>query len=137
MTNRYSRQILFSGIGESGQKKIEKSFAVIIGCGALGTITATALVIAGVGKVRIIDRDFIEEHNLQRQVLFDEKDIQKGLPKAKAAESHLQKVNSAINIEGVTADVNASNIEKFVRGANIIVDGLDNFETRLLINEVS
>jgi adenylyltransferase/sulfurtransferase len=135
--NRYSRQILFPYIGKQGQEKLSNSSAVIIGCGALGTIIATTLVRAGVGKVRIIDRDFIEEHNLQRQVLFDEDDIKAQLPKAIAAERHLKKVNSSIEVEGIVADVNYKNIEKFVNGANVILDGLDNFETRFLINDVS
>ncbi len=137
MINRYSRQTLFSGIGKEGQKKLGNSCAAIIGCGALGTIIATSLVRAGVGKVRIIDRDFIEYHNLQRQVLFDEEDVKAGLPKAIAAERHLKKVNSSVEVEGVVADVNYTNIERLVRGANIILDGLDNLETRLLINDTS
>jgi adenylyltransferase/sulfurtransferase len=135
--DRYSRQVLFRGIGEEGQRKLGNSCAVIIGCGALGTVIATSLVRAGVGRVRIIDRDFIEYHNLQRQVLFDEDDVRNQLPKAIAAERHLKKVNSSIEIEGIVADVNYTNIEKFVHDADIILDGLDNFETRLLINDVS
>ncbi len=137
MIDRYSRQTLFPGIGEEGQKKLGNSSVVIIGCGALGTIIATSLVRAGVGKVRIIDRDFIEYHNLQRQVLFDEEDIKAELPKAIAAERHLKKVNSSIEIEGVVADVNYTNIERLVAGADLILDGLDNLETRFLINDVA
>ncbi|MDP2729261.1 MAG: ThiF family adenylyltransferase [Dehalococcoidales bacterium] len=137
MIDRYSRQILFPGIGKEGQKKLGNSYAVIIGCGALGTIIATSLVRAGVGRIRIIDRDFIEYHNLQRQVLFDEEDIEAELPKAVAAERHLKKVNSSVEIEGVVADVNYTNIERFVRGADVILDGLDNIETRFLINDAS
>jgi molybdopterin-synthase adenylyltransferase len=137
MTDRYSRQVLFPGIGEKGQKKLGKSYAVIVGCGALGSIIATILVRAGVGKVRIIDRDFIEVHNLARQVLFDEDDVKNQLPKAIAAERYLRKVNSSIEIEGIVADVNYANIEELTRGADIILDGLDNFETRGLINDVS
>ena len=137
MTDRYSRQILFSPIGKNGQKKLAESNAVIIGCGALGTVIATILVRAGVGKVRIIDRDFIEYHNLQRQVLFDEDDIRNQFPKAVAAERHLRKVNSAVKVEGIVADVNYTNIEKLVRGADIILDGLDNLETRFLINDAA
>ena len=137
MTDRYSRQILFPGIGEEGQKKLGNSSVVIIGCGALGSIIATSLVRAGVGKVRIIDRDSIEYHNLQRQVLFDEDDIRNQIPKAIAAERHLKKVNSSVEIEGVVADVNYANIERLVAGANLILDGLDNLETRFLINDVS
>ena len=137
MIDRYSRQTLFSGIGEEGQRRLGNSCVLIIGCGALGTIMATSLVRAGVGKTRIIDRDFIEYHNLQRQVLFDEDDIKNQLPKAIAAERHLKKVNSSVEIEGIVADVNYTNIERLVRDADIILDGLDNFETRLLINDVS
>src|SRR3972149_1881923 len=137
MIDRYSRQILFSEIGEAGQQKLGKSSVVIIGCGALGTVIATALVRAGVGKVRIIDRDFIEYHNLQRQVLFDEEDIKAGLPKAIAAERPLKKGNSSVEMEGIVADVNYTNIEKLCSGADVILDGLDNIETRLLINDIS
>ncbi len=137
MIDRYSRQTLFPGIGKEGQKKLDNSYVVIIGCGALGTIIATSLVRAGVGKVRIIDRDFIEYHNLQRQVLFNEEDIKAELPKAIAAEKHLKKVNSSVEIEGVVSDVNYTNIERLVAGADLILDGLDNLEARFLINDVS
>ncbi len=137
MIDRYSRQALFPGIGKEGQKKLGNSSVAIIGCGALGTVIATSLVRAGVGKVKIIDRDFIEYHNLQRQVLFDEEDIRNGLPKAIAAERHLKRVNSSVEVEGVVADVNYTNIERLVGNADIILDGLDNFETRFLINDVS
>ena len=137
MIDRYSRQVLFPGIGKEGQRRLDNSCAVIIGCGALGTVIATSLVRAGVGKVRIIDRDFIEYHNLQRQVLFNEDDIRNGLPKAIAAEQHLKKVNSSVEIEGIVADVNYTNIERLISGADLILDGLDNFETRFLINDVS
>jgi len=129
--------MLFPGIGEEGQKKLTHSSVAIIGCGALGTVIATSLVRAGVGKVKIIDRDFIEYHNLQRQVIFDEEDIRNELPKAIAAERHLKKVNSSVEVDGVVADVNYANIERLVAGADLILDGLDNFETRLLINDVS
>ncbi len=137
MVDRYSRQILFPGIGKEGQKKLGDSCVVVVGCGALGTVIATSLVRAGVGKIRVVDRDFIEYHNLQRQVLFDEEDIKNGLPKAIAAEQHLKKVNSMVEIEGVVADVNYTNVERFASGADLILDGLDNFETRFLINDVS
>jgi adenylyltransferase/sulfurtransferase len=137
MIDRYSRQILFPAIGEEGQAKLEQSSVVIIGCGALGTVIATALVRAGIGKIRIVDRDFIEYHNLQRQVIFDEEDIREGLPKAAAAERYLRKVNSSIDIEGLVSDVNYTNIERLVESADVILDGLDNMETRLLINDVS
>jgi adenylyltransferase/sulfurtransferase len=137
LRTRYSRQMMFPAIGEEGQVKLSKGNVVIIGCGALGTNIATFLVRAGVGKVRIVDRDFIEYHNLQRQVLFDEEDIKAALPKAIAAERHLRKVNSLVEIEGIVADVNYTNVERFCSGANVILDGLDNFETRFLINDVA
>ena len=137
MIDRYSRQILFSGIGQEGQKRLGNSCVLIIGCGALGTLIATSIVRAGVGKVKIVDRDFIEYHNLQRQVLFDEDDIKNGLPKAIAAERDLRKANSSVEVEGIVADVNFANIEKFITGVDLILDGLDNFETRFLINDVS
>lgn len=135
LRDRYSRQTMFHGIDEEGQAKLLSSSAVIIGCGALGCIIATLLVRAGVGKIKIVDRDFIEYHNLQRQILFDEDDIQAGLPKAIAAERHLRKVNSTVEIQGIVTDVNYANIEQLCMGTNVILDGLDNFETRFLIND--
>jgi len=135
--DRYSRQTLFHGIKEEGQKKLAGSSIAIIGCGALGTVTATTLARAGVGRIRIVDRDFIEYHNLQRQVIFTEDDIKEQLPKAVAAARYLKKVNSGIDIEGIVADVNYSNIERLVSGFDVIVDGLDNLETRFLINDIS
>ena len=137
MVDRYSRQIIFPEIGEAGQQKLGRSSVVIIGCGALGTVIASTLVRAGVGKLKIIDRDFIEYHNLQRQILFDENDIESQLPKAIAAERHLKKINSSIEIEGIVSDVNYTNIEKLVTGFDVIVDGLDNLETRYLVNDVA
>jgi len=137
MTDRYSRQIIFPGLGEKGQRKLLKRHVVIIGCGGLGSMIATALVRAGVGRVRVVDRDFIEYHNLHRQVLYDEDDIKNELPKAAAAERQLKKINSSIDIEGIVADVNRSNIEELVSGVDLIMDGMDNFEGRLLINDVS
>jgi len=128
---------MFPAIGEEGQVKLSNGSVVIIGCGALGTNIATFLVRAGVGKVRIVDRDFIEYHNLQRQVLFNEEDIKAGLPKAIAAERHLKKVNSLVEVEGIVADANYTNIESLCSGADVILDGLDNLETRFLINDVA
>ena len=135
--DRYSRQVIFPGIGKEGQEKLARSTVVVIGCGALGTVAATALARAGVGTLRIIDRDFIEYHNLQRQILFDEEDVRLQIPKAIAAERHLKAANSAIEVEGIVADVNYRNVERLVEGADVIVDGLDNLETRYLINDVS
>jgi len=135
MISRYSRQELLSMIGKEGQEKISKGKVVIIGCGALGTHIANGLARAGIGNIRIIDRDFIELHNLQRQILFTEEDIKKELPKAVAAKEHLEKINSEINIEATVRDVNFTNIEKFIKGFDVVVDGTDNFSTRYLINE--
>src|SRR6201997_4158490 len=103
---RYSRQILFAEIGEEGQERLRASSAAIVGCGALGTALANLLVRAGVGRLRIIDRDFVEDSNLQRQTLFDESDVRDALPKAVAAERRLAAVNSQVRVEGIVADVN-------------------------------
>jgi molybdopterin-synthase adenylyltransferase len=136
MINRYSRQTILPQIGTAGQEKLKKSHVLLLGCGALGTVIANALVRAGIGKLRIIDRDFVEIHNLQRQVLFNEQDIEEQIPKAIAAERHLRLINSSVEVEGIVADINCSNIERFVAGADLILDGLDNFETRGLVNDV-
>ncbi len=135
--DRYSRQTLFPGIGPEGQRKLGAASVVQIGCGALGTVIASALTRAGVGRLRIVDRDFIENHNLQRQLLYTERDIVENLPKATAAERHLREANSEIEIEGVVADFNQSNAEKLAAGADVIVDALDNFDARFLINDVA
>ncbi len=137
LRNRYSRQTAFEGIGDAGQEKLCSSTAVIIGCGALGCNIAQLLARAGVGKLRIIDRDFVEEHNLSRQVLFTEEDVKQEVPKAKAAQRILSKANSTIEIEGIVADVNPTNIESFCHDADVILDGLDNLETRYLVNDVA
>lgn len=137
MIDRYARQRIFYGIGDEGQKKLGESYAVVMGCGALGSSIATCLVRVGVGKVRLVDRDFIEYHNLHRQMLYDEDDIKEQLPKAIAAARHLRRVNSAVEIEGIVSDINNANIEKLVAGADVILDGLDNYETRYLINDVA
>jgi adenylyltransferase/sulfurtransferase len=135
--DRYYKQTLLREIGPEGQEKLKNSSVVIAGCGALGTSAANNMVRAGVGKVTIIDRDYIEYDNLPRQILFDEDDIKKGLPKAVAAAEKLQKINSSAEIVPVVADLTSANIEKLVAGADLIMDGTDNFETRFLINEVS
>ncbi len=132
---RYSRQILFQHIGKDRQKLLMNRTAVVIGCGALGTISSSYLVRAGVGQLKIIDRDFIEENNLQRQILFDENDISENLPKAVAAQRKLQKSNNSVRIEGIVTDVNYSNIDELTSDADIIIDGTDNFESRFLIND--
>lgn len=133
--SRYHRQYLFSKIGEAGQRKICSSRVVIIGCGALGTVLVNTLARAGVGFLRIVDRDFIEPNNLQRQVLFDENDIKENLPKAVAAERKARQINSQIQIESIVSDVNFTNIEHFIGDVDLVLDGTDNFETRFLIND--
>jgi molybdopterin/thiamine biosynthesis adenylyltransferase len=136
-SDRYLKHILFPGIGEAGQKKLGRSNVVVVGCGGLGSTAAGALARAGIGRLRIIDRDLIEYHNLHRQVLYDEEDVKQRIPKAVAAERHLRAANSSIEVEGVVADVNNGNVEKLVEGADVIVDGLDNLEGRYLINDAS
>ncbi|MGA8767246.1 MAG: ThiF family adenylyltransferase [Candidatus Acidiferrales bacterium] len=134
---KYSRQILFAGIGEAGQEKLLRASAVLVGCGALGTVVANLLVRAGVGRLRIIDRDFVEPSNLQRQTLFDEADARDALPKAIAAERRLRAINSGVEIEGIVADVTPKNIAELLSGCALILDGTDNFETRLLVNDAA
>ena len=134
---RYSRQILFGEIGEAGQQRLLESSAVIVGCGALGTALANLLVRAGVGKLRIVDRDFVEPSNLQRQTLFEEADAAEALPKAVAAERRLRSINSGVLLEGIVADVTPKNAEDLLRGFPLILDGTDNFETRFLLNDVA
>ena len=134
---RYSRQILFAEIGEAGQQRLLESSAVIVGCGALGTALANLLVRAGVGKLRIVDRDFVEPSNLQRQTLFEESDALEALPKAVAAERRLRAINSGVSVEGIVADVSPKNAEELLRGFPLILDGTDNFETRFLLNDVA
>jgi len=135
MSERYARQELFYGIGKEGQKKLTGKKVAIIGCGALGCTSANLMVRSGVGCVKIIDRDFIEECNLQRQTLFDEDDISNNLPKAIAAKKKLQKINSNITIEATVAEINPSNIDSNLHDTDLIIDGTDNFETRFLIND--
>src|SRR5436305_7789606 len=133
---RYSRQTRVPGIGKAGQDRIGKSRVTVCGCGALGTVLANHLVRAGVGSVRIVDRDFVEVSNLQRQVLFDESDVTNNMPKAEAAATKLRQINSSITVEPIVADINRTNVEDFCRGADLILDGSDNFEIRYLINDV-
>ena len=133
--DRYSRQILFNGIGEVGQRKLLAARVLIVGCGALGSAHAEALARAGVGLIRLVDRDFIEPSNLQRQTMFTERDAEKRLPKAIAAANHLYEINSEIEIEPHVADVTYSNIEQLIDGCDVVVDGTDNFTTRYLIND--
>ena len=135
--SRYSRQVLFPGIGISGQEKISNSRVVIVGCGALGTVQADALCRAGVGYLKLIDRDFVEESNLQRQTLFSEEDVRQALPKSIAAQRRLSLVNSQVQIDAVVTDLHRGNIEHLMSGMHCIVDATDNFETRFLINDVA
>jgi adenylyltransferase/sulfurtransferase len=135
LQEKYSRQILFAGIGEEGQQRLLASSAVIVGCGAIGAAAAGLLVRAGVGRVRILDRDFVESSNLQRQSLFDEDDARSAIPKAVAAERKLRSINSSGAVEGLVSDLNPRNAEELLTGFDLILDGTDNFETRFLIND--
>lgn len=135
--DRYSRQIRFYGVGEEGQQRLLNSHVTLCGCGALGTVLANALVRAGVGHLRLIDRDFIETSNLQRQVLFDEHDVAENLPKAEAAARKLGAINSSVHVEPVVTDIDRTNILELVQDADLILDGTDNFEIRYLINDAA
>ncbi len=145
--DRYARQVLLPGVGEVGQQRLAKSVALIAGCGALGTVIAETLCRAGVGRLVIVDRDYVEWSNLQRQVLFDESDAEQGLPKAVAAKRKLQAINRETKIDAVVADIHSGNVEQFAGVADVgvgvggrvgvMVDGLDNFETRYLLNDVA
>src|SRR5262245_45060353 len=126
---RYQKQVLFAGIGEAGQLKLLDSHALVVGCGALGSVIADQLARAGVGHLRIVDRDFVETSNLQRQVLYDEQDVADQLPKAVAAARKLGRINSSIRIEPIVADINRHNILELMQGVQVVVDGTDNFET--------
>lgn len=135
MNERYSRQILFNGIGEAGQHRLRQSRVLIVGCGALGSAQAESLARAGVGSLRIADRDFVEASNLQRQTLFTERDASERIPKAVAAANHIGEINRDIAVEPEIVDVNHSNIERLVKDRDIVLDGTDNFATRYLIND--
>jgi molybdopterin/thiamine biosynthesis adenylyltransferase len=132
---KYSRQVLFAPIGEEGQRRLLASSVVIAGCGAIGAAAANLLARAGVGKLRIIDRDFVEPSNLQRQTLFDESDALTALPKAIAAQRKLHSINSGVSVEGVVADLSPGNAADLLARFDLILDGTDNFETRFLIND--
>lgn len=135
MNERYSRQILFSGIGEQGQRRLLESRALIVGCGALGSAQAESLARAGIGKLRIADRDFVEASNLQRQTMFTEADAAERIPKAIAAQNHIREINSEIDVEAEVVDVNYSNMERLIKDCDVVLDGTDNFATRYLIND--
>ena len=136
-TSRYHRQMLFGPMGEEGQKRLAQARVGLVGCGALGSVIASHLVRAGVGFLRVVDRDFLELNNLQRQMLYTEQDVSRRLPKAVAAADHLRAVNSEVVIEPVVADINPFSIVRFADGLDLLVDGTDNFSTRFLINDLA
>src|SRR6266699_4030646 len=134
--DRYSRQTLFGPVGKQGQERLRASSVAIIGCGALGATLANNLCRAGIGRLVIADRDYIELNNLQRQILFDEDDIIRRLPKAIAAVEKLHRVNSTTKIEALVEDINADGIESLIQNVDLVLDATDNFETRYLLNDV-
>lgn len=136
-SSRYVRQIRFAPLGEEGQRRLGQSRALLCGCGALGSAIANLLVRAGVGMLRIVDRDFVELSNLQRQSLFDEADAAAAMPKAVAAAEKLRKINSTVTVEPIVADVGPTNIKRLCDGVDLILDGTDNFETRFLVNDAA
>src|SRR5258707_281591 len=135
LDERYSRQVLFAGIGAEGQRKLLQARVAIVGCGATGSALAALLARAGVGYLRIIDRDYVEPSNLQRQVLFDEADAAELLPKAVAAARKIAAFNSAVTVEPHASDLTPGNVEELLGNVDIILDGTDNYETRYLIND--
>ncbi|MFM9905479.1 MAG: ThiF family adenylyltransferase [Pyrinomonadaceae bacterium] len=135
MNERYTRQILFSVIGEAGQARLLNSRVLLVGCGALGAVHAEMLARAGVGHLRIVDRDFVEFTNLQRQTLFNESNAAERLPKVIAAKTRIAEINSEIDVEAIIADVNYSNIEPLITGCDLVLDGTDNFQVRYLLND--
>jgi molybdopterin/thiamine biosynthesis adenylyltransferase len=135
VAERYSRQVLFAGIGPEGQGRIERAHAAIVGVGATGAATASLLARAGVGTLTLVDRDFVEESNLQRQVLFDEQDARDALPKAEAARRKIAALNSAVQVRAHVTDLVPGNVGELLEGADIVLDATDNFETRYLLND--
>lgn len=135
--DRYVRQIRFAPLGQTGQENLRRGRVLLCGCGALGSVLANTLVRAGVGFVRLVDRDFLELNNLQRQVLYDEHDVASGLPKAIAARNKLQQINSQVEIEAMVVDVHSQNVLQLASDVHVLIDGTDNFETRYLLNDVS
>src|SRR5208282_4948578 len=133
--DRYSRQIRFREIGEEGQRRLGDARVAVVGCGALGSTQAELLARAGVGFLRLIDRDYLEWSNLQRQSLYDEKDAAESVPKAAAAAQRLKAINSSIAIEPAISDLTPANVEELLEDVDLIMDGTDNFETRFLIND--
>lgn len=135
--HRYHRQALLHGIGEDGQRRLLDAQALIVGCGALGSCIADTLTRAGVGTITIVDRDLVELTNLQRQILFDENDVRDALPKAEAARRKLARINSGITVNAHVDDFSPRTAETYLDGVDIILDGLDNFETRYLLNDIA
>lgn len=134
-SDRYSRQVLFRGVGREGQRRLQEAVVAVVGCGALGSSSAEQLARAGVGTLRLIDRDFVEWSNLQRQSLYAEEDAREGRPKAVAAAERLRKINSTIRIEEYVADLTYANVDDLLGGCHVVVDGSDNFEVRYLVND--
>lgn len=134
-SDRYSRQVLFPGIGTEGQRLLGRARVAVVGCGATGSAVVSSLARAGVGTIRIIDRDYVEPSNLQRQSLFDEADAAESLPKALAAARRIAAFNSEIQIDARVADLSPENAEELLTGMDLILDGTDNFETRYLVND--
>ncbi len=134
--SRYSRQELFAGIGPEGQARLRSSRVLVVGAGALGSALAETMTRAGVGALTVVDRDYVEESNLQRQSLYDEEDARAGLPKAAAAEKRLRALNSDVEVRGIVADVGPEDAEALVKGQTLVLDGTDNFDTRFLLNDV-
>ncbi|HLL73544.1 MAG TPA: ThiF family adenylyltransferase, partial [Pyrinomonadaceae bacterium] len=135
MQERYSRQILFAGIGREGQSRLASARVLVVGCGALGSSQAEALARAGVRRLRIADRDFVEESNLQRQTMFTERDARERVPKAVACARRINEINSDVEVEPHVADVHHANVEQLVAGCDLVLDGTDNFATRYLLND--
>src|SRR5262245_14552561 len=131
--NRYSRQELFSGIGPAGQERIRSAHVVVVGCGALGSVLAEMMTRGAVGVLTVIDRDVLEESNLQRQSLFDEADVRDGLPKAVAAADHLRRINSEVEVRDAVVDLTPRTADQYLSKVDLVLDGTDNFETRFLI----
>jgi molybdopterin/thiamine biosynthesis adenylyltransferase len=132
---RYSRQMILPGWGQEGQQRLRQKTAVVVGCGALGSHIASHLVRAGVGRLVLADRDFVEWHNLPRQALYSEADAEAGVPKAVAAARRLRQINAQVEIEEHVVDVNADTVEELIAGSDLVLDGADNFEVRFLVNE--
>jgi molybdopterin-synthase adenylyltransferase len=135
LSDRYSRQMLFAPIGENGQAAIRKAKVAIVGLGALGTVLSNHMTRAGIGFLRLIDRDFVEASNLQRQMLYDEADAAAATPKAIAAAERLRRINSEVELEAHVADFNSTNAEALLDGMDLVLDGTDNFSVRFLIND--